>query len=115
MRPGTAQVYVAVSYGAAKTPALIMVTSDKKARRVDLKAAASTSVALRDAPTSDYSFWKETPERSFTVTDMKWREGELFVAGLSNQDFASTLRRVKYLRREASRSPRWRSTTRATT
>lgn len=96
VRPGTAQVYVAVSYGAAKTPALIMVTSDKKARRVDLKAAASTSVALRDAPTSDYSFWKETPERSFTVTDMKWREGELFVAGLSNQDFASTLRRVKY-------------------
>jgi hypothetical protein len=96
VRPGTAQVYVAVSYGAAKTPALIMVTSDKKARRIDLKAAASTSVALRDAPTSDYSFWKETPERSFTVTDMKWREGELFVAGLSNQDFASTLRRVKY-------------------
>ncbi|MDP9890963.1 hypothetical protein J2W32_000059 [Variovorax boronicumulans] len=96
VRPGTAQVYVAVSYGAAKTPALILVTSDKKARRIDLKAAASTSVALRDAPTSDYSFWKETPERSFTVTDMKWREGELFVAGLSNQDFASTLRRVKY-------------------
>ena len=96
VRPGTAQVYVAVSYGAAKTPALIMVTSDKKARRIDLKAAAATSVALRDAPTSDYSFWKETPERSFTVTNMKWREGELFVAGLSNQDFASTLRRVKY-------------------
>lgn len=96
VRPGTAQVYVAVSYGAARTPALILVTSDKKARRIDLKAAASTSVALRDAPTSDYSFWKETPERSFTVTDMKWREGELFVAGLSNQDFASTLRRVKY-------------------
>ncbi|SEU16904.1 hypothetical protein [Variovorax sp. OV084] len=96
VRPGTAQVYVAVSYGAAKTPALILVTGDKKARRIDLKAAASTSVALRDAPTSDYSFWKETPERSFTVTDMKWREGELFVAGLSNQDFASTLRRVKY-------------------
>ena len=36
------------------------------------------------------------PERSFTVTDMKWREGELFIAGLSNQDFASTLRRAKY-------------------
>src|SRR5262249_31095251 len=26
----------------------------------------------------------------------KWRDGELFVAGLSNQDFASTLRRVKF-------------------
>ena len=96
VRPGTAQVYVAVSYGSAKTPALIMITSDKKAHRIDLKAAASTSIALRDAPTTDYSFWRETPERSFTVTDMKWRDGELFVAGLSNQDFASTLRRIRY-------------------
>ena len=96
VRPGTAEVYIAVSYGAAKTPALIMVSSDQRARRVNLKAAKSTSIALLDAPTSTYKFWRETPERSFTVTDMKWRNGELFIAGLSNQDFASTLRRVKY-------------------
>jgi len=96
VRPGTAEVYIAVSYGAAKTPALIVVTSDQRARRVNLKAAKSTLIALRDAPTSNYMFWRETPERSFTVTDMKWRDGELFIAGLSNQDFASTLRRIKY-------------------
>lgn len=95
-RPGTGEIYVAVSYGAQKTPALIVVTSDKKARRVDLKAAPSTSVALREAPTTSESFWKQTPERSFTVTDMKWHDGQLYVAGLSNQDFASTLRRIRY-------------------
>jgi hypothetical protein len=96
VRPGTAEVYVAVSYGAARTPALIVVTSDHQARRINLKAAKSTSILLRDAPTTNYAFWKETPERSFTVTDMKWRAGELFIAGLSNQQFASTLRRVRY-------------------
>jgi hypothetical protein len=96
LRPGTAEAYVAVSYGAAKTPALIVVTSDRKARRIDLKAAKATSVELRDAPSSKYEFWNETPERSFTVTDMKWHDGEVYVAGLSNQDFASTLRRVKF-------------------
>jgi len=96
VRPGTAEVYIAISYGAAKTPALIVVNSDRQARQVNLKAAKSTSIALRDAPTSNYAFWRETPERSFTVTDMKWRDGELFIAGLSNQDFASTLRRVRY-------------------
>src|SRR5215831_13991691 len=96
VRPGTAEVYIAVSYGAAKAPALIVVNSDQRARRVNLKAAKSTSIALRDAPTSDYKIWRETPERSFTVSDMKWRDGELFIAGLSNQDFASTLRRIKY-------------------
>jgi hypothetical protein len=96
VRPGTGEVYVATSHGAEKTPALFVVTSDKKARRVDLKAVQATSVALRDAPTPNEKFWKQLPERSFTVTDMKWHDGELFVAGLSNQDFASTLRRIHY-------------------
>lgn len=95
-RQGTGEVYVAVSYGSAKAPALFVVTSDGKARRIDLKAASDTSIALRDAPTTNAAFWKETPERSFTVTDMKWHDGELFVAGLSNQEFASTLRRIRY-------------------
>ncbi len=61
-----------------------------------MKAAKSTSIELRDAPTSSYKFWNEAPQRSFTVSNMKWRNGEIFIAGLSNQDFASTLRRVKY-------------------
>lgn len=96
VRPGTAEVYVAVSVGAARTPALFAVTSDGKARRVDLKAARSTSLALRDTPKGKENFWNQTPDRSFTVTDMKWRDGELFVAGLSNQEFSSTLRRAPY-------------------
>ncbi len=96
LRPGTAQAYVAISYGAEKKPALIVVTNDRKARRIDLKAAKSTFTELRDAPSAKSEFWNEIPERSFTVTDMKWHNGEVFVAGLSNQDFASTLRRVKY-------------------
>src|SRR6185312_5713465 len=96
VRPGTSEVYVAISYGAQKNPALFVVSSDRKVRRVDLKAAPSTEVALRDAPTPNEKFWKRMPERSFTVTDMKWHDGELFVAGLSNQDFASTLRRIRY-------------------
>jgi hypothetical protein len=95
-RPDTAEVYIAVSYGRAKTPALIRVTSDRHARRLDLKQAKTTSVALRDAPSASGVIWRDLPERSFTVTDMKWRDGELFIAGLSNQDFSSSLRRVKY-------------------
>lgn len=95
-RPGTAEVYVALSLGAAKTPALVLVTSDRKARRIDLRSARTTSIALRDAPSNERRFWKDAPERSFSVTDMKWHDGELFVAGLSNQEFASTLRRTKY-------------------
>jgi len=95
-RPRSGEVYIAVNFGPWKTPALMVVTSDGRARRVDLRPMKETTVALREAPTTQERFWKDTPERSFTVTDMKWRDGELFVAGLSNQDFASTLRRIHY-------------------
>lgn len=61
VRPGTAEVYIAVSYGAAKTPALIVVTSDQRARRVNVKAPKSTAIALRDAPTRTTSFGGKRP------------------------------------------------------
>jgi hypothetical protein len=96
VRPGTAEVYIAISYGPEKTPALFVVTSDKNVRQVNLAQAKSSSIELRDPPNAQATFWKRTPERSFTVTDMKWRNGELFVAGLSNETFESTLRRVSY-------------------
>jgi len=95
-RPGTGETYVAVSLGTAKTPALVSVTAAGAVRRVDLKSTPSTAVTLEHAPAPERRFWKSIPERSFTVTDMKWHGGELFVAGLSNQDFASTLRRIAY-------------------
>ncbi|UUZ55114.1 hypothetical protein LP419_04385 [Massilia sp. H-1] len=40
VRPGTAEVYLAVSIGAKKKPALLIVSNDSKARRIDLAAGA---------------------------------------------------------------------------
>jgi hypothetical protein len=96
MRPGTDEAYVAVSVGAAKTPAIIIVKSDGSARALDLKSAKSSESPLELAPDESLEFWDHIPERSFTVTDMKWRDGKLYVAGLSNQDFASSLRVIPY-------------------
>src|SRR5262249_61014883 len=79
-RPGTAEVYIAASYGRAKAPALIRVTSDRHARRLDLKQAKTTSVALRDAPSASSVLWRDRPEGSFTVTDIKWRDDARFHA-----------------------------------
>jgi hypothetical protein len=36
------------------------------------------------------------PQRSFTVTDIALVDGEVYVAGLGNEEFASTLRRLPY-------------------
>lgn len=96
VRPGSGEVYLAVSTGAGKTPAVVMVTSDQAVHKLNLASMKGTSVGLKDANTSKYEFWRDLPERSYTVTDMKWHDGELYVAGLSNQDFASSLRRIPY-------------------
>ena len=37
-----------------------------------------------------------TPLRSMTIVDLKFHAGEVFVAGVSNQEFSSTLRRIPY-------------------
>ncbi len=95
-RPGGNEAYVALSLEPAKKPVILIVKADGSAKALDLKASKSAVAKLDKAPDDKLSFWNTIPGRSFTVTDMKWRNGELFVAGLSNQDFASTLRRIKY-------------------
>ncbi len=94
-RPGTNEVYLALSAGPERSPAVLVVTPDGKGHSLDLtKVSASTKI--EDAPRGDFKFWGRTPLRSFTVTDMKWHDGKLFVAGLSNQTFSSSLRIIGY-------------------
>ena len=96
VRPGTAEVYVAVSYGAAKTPALFLVTSDRQGspRRpqggeVDLDQRFATRPRRLQI--------LEGNARAKLYSDRhEMARGELFIAGLSNQEFSSTLRRIKY-------------------
>lgn len=96
VRPGTSEVYVAVSTGSTQAPGIAVVDAAGVTKRLDLKAAHATSVAIKDAPDADFKFWGQLPERSFTVTDMKWHDGKLYASGLSNQSFASTLRVIDY-------------------
>jgi hypothetical protein len=96
VRPGTGEAYLALSYGTDRKPAILEVTADGDVKRLDLAAMKSSEAKLVDPPKGTLSFWNRSPERSFTVTAMKWRDGELYVSGLSNQNFASTLRRIRY-------------------
>ena len=95
-RPNSDQVFVAVSVGKAQSPAIVEVMPDGKASLLNLKQVKATTISLKDAPDGDATFWGHTPERSFTVSDMQWHNGKLYVAGLSNQVFASTLRVIPY-------------------
>ncbi len=95
-RPHGGELYVAASVGPARTPAVVVVAANGSVRRLDLAHLPRTSAALDRPPTSLTKFWDSVPDRSFTVTDLRWHDGRLYVAGLSNQAFASTLRILPY-------------------
>ena len=47
-------------------------------------------------PASYFDEKARTPLRSMTIVDLKFHAGEVFVAGVSNEEFSSTLRRIPY-------------------
>jgi hypothetical protein len=111
VHPITHDVYLSVSFGAG-TPAVVKVSPTGVLAKVDLARAQPTSWTIPNAPSPDEHFRDRTgdlplpgdrarikaatPMRSMTIVDMKFHNGELFVAGISNEEFASTLRRVAY-------------------
>jgi hypothetical protein len=95
VRPGSETAYIALSVqrpGGVATPALVSVDATGKVRRIDLATARRSSIAIGNPPSADKHLWRDTPAAAFTVTDMTYHDRKLYVAGLSNASFASTLR-----------------------
>lgn len=98
VQPGSELAYVALTVRGAKgqsKPAIVSIDASGKVQRLDLSKAAG-SAAITDAPTADVNFWRDLPEQTLTVTDMRYYQNKLYVAGLSNRSFASTLRVYDY-------------------
>lgn len=94
VQPGSGIAYVSVMIGAAKLAPRAAVVSIDSTGTVGRVATADlkTWAAISDAPSKDRSFWRKLPAQALTVTDMKFYQDKLYVAGLSNRSFASTLR-----------------------
>lgn len=73
-------------------PALVAVDAQGKVTMIDLARTAHTSAAVANPPAADKKLWRDVPEATLTVTDMVYHDKKLYVAGLSNASFASTLR-----------------------
>ena len=95
VHPRTHNVYVSAmrGTGAGAAPALVRVDGTGRLDVVSLNALKYSSVALPNAPAA-------TPgarnPRTQSITDMAFDGGTLIVAGLSNEEFASKLRSLKY-------------------
>ena len=94
-RPGTQQAYIALSIerdGAKPVPALVAIDAAGKVTVIDLAKTPNRSAEIKDKPAPDKTFWGDVPAATYTVTDVLFDNGKLYVAGLSNESFASTLR-----------------------
>jgi hypothetical protein len=81
-----ADASVLVKMNAAGTPAIVDLASVRHAR----VALPNPVDAAKVVP------WKKVSLRADAITDMVYADGVLYVAGLSNEEFASTMWSVKY-------------------
>jgi len=98
VQPDSELAFVALTVRGARgktTPAIVRIDANGKVTRLDL-GKVSGSAPISDAPAADLAFWRDLPAQTLTVTDMRYYQNKLYVAGLSNRSFASTLRVYDY-------------------
>lgn len=115
VHPVTREPYVSlgVRTGDRLHPAVVSVSLTGEVHPFDLSSSKVTVHQLADAPDENKTFQSRagtfpmppaayfeekarTPLRTMTIVDLKFHDREVFVAGLSNQEFSSTLRRIPY-------------------
>ena len=96
VHPATKNAFISVmrGQGTAAQPALLRVDGAGKLDVVSLEGIKHTKVTLPNAP--DAGTNPQRDPRRQSITDMAFTDGRLFIAGLSNEEFASKLRAVKY-------------------
>jgi hypothetical protein len=83
--------------GEAAIPVLIKVGTDGRLSEVSLENVPFSQSLIEDAPAEDDPrIVARDKLRTVTVTDMAYVDGMLMVAGASNEEFASTLRRIPF-------------------
>ncbi len=96
VHPRTKNAYISVmrGQGTASKPALLRVDGAGKIEVVPFENLKHTKVALPNAPNAGTNPQRDPRQQS--ITDMAFSDGRLYIAGLSNEEFASKLRSVKY-------------------
>jgi hypothetical protein len=97
VNPISHNVYVSGARGKGPdaTPLLVKVDASGNVTNVSLDNAKNSVVALVDAPASNPAQRGGNP-RMLTITDMAYLNGNVMVAGLSNEEWNSSLRSIPY-------------------
>lgn len=94
-KSGTAFLSVMRGSGDDAKPVLLSVARDGAIGEVSLRGVRYSTLELGDAPAKDTKLYR-WDSRSLTITDLEFIDGELYIAGLSNEEFASQLRHASF-------------------
>ena len=98
VHPVSQNVYLAVSRGRGNDarPVLLRVTKKGDVEEVALGGVPFSKVTLANPPEPGSKTRWGADLRAMTITDLAYADGELLIAGMSNTEFASTLRRAAF-------------------
>jgi hypothetical protein len=90
------QIFISVERGRSTDalPAIAKVNHGQ-VEALELDRIPHSQVAISNEPAPEAMLEFDT-QQSFAITDVKYYDGEIFVTGVSNQRFASTLHRIPY-------------------
>ena len=90
------QVFLSVERGRGTDaiPAIVRVNHGRP-EILQLNGIPHTQIAIPNEP-GPTAMLEFDPQRMYAITDVKYYNGEIFVTGITNQRFASTLHRIPY-------------------
>jgi len=101
VEPGTNIAYVSVSRGKGPSaePAIVRIDGKGNLSTLPLDKVAYSKVTIANAPPEGAApgkGGKGPSARMQAITDLAFVDGKLFIAGLSNEEFASKLRSIEF-------------------
>ncbi len=105
VNPISKKTYFSVSRGRGPdaVPVLVRADASGKLEALSLDNVRHARVSLPNAPDTGAPDRRGTSLRTEAITDLAFVDGRVFVAGLSNEEFASNLRAIPFPFREADK------------
>jgi hypothetical protein len=100
VNPASGQAYLSVMRG--KAPAIVRVDPKGEIKEVSLKDVGHSKVELPNAPDPNAKGRFGSP-RLFSITKLAYVKGKLYVSGLSNEEWKSTLRAIPFPFKDADK------------
>ncbi len=98
VNPLSKKIYLSVSRGRGPDapPVILRVTPSGKMEELALENVKYSKVALPNVPDAEAKDGRGQSRRVEAITDLAFVDGKVFVAGLSNEEFASNLRAIPF-------------------